>query len=721
MTIQPTLSTFVTLTVLLTPLLPVAPEARAQDAAPPDAPSDDADDDAYEVVVEQDATASDPRASTEAVTRVDTTTAQRETIDLGEQLARTAGISIQRTGGLGASQRLALDGLGDDQVRVFFDGVPLASTGLGTTVADVPPELVRHVDVFHGVVPIRYGADALGGALDLVPPDPEPGAHGHVSWQSGSWDTHRLTGQVRWLDHGVGVVAGGFFDSARNDWRIDVDVADRTGALSPVTLTRQHAAYRAGGGRVGLVVRDKPWADRFDLTALASDTHKEIPHNQVMTVPYGGVATARTATGVTARWRKLVGAFDTELLAAWSWRRTRLLDEATVVYDWFGQEVRERPTAGELDGKPHDRLTWQQALYARGLVRWLPHPRHRVELVVTPDVTWRTGDERDQAPDDPRDAYEADQRQTKVTTSLGWTGEVVRDRLEVSAAVTSYVYRARMSGLTAAYAWETLTRAEAPFGATAALRATLVPHLFLKASYQRAVRLPGPDEVFGDGILVSPNLELEPERSHNANLSLQLVGQDSPAGRFDATVRGAARFADQLVVLMSRDVTLQWQNVFRARALAVHGALAWSAPGDWVSLSGSTSWLDLRNTSDEGPLVTYAGDRVPNRPWLHATGRLAVQVPHVGVAASTLGLHWTTRYVHAFFRGWPSAGLAETKQVIPAQVVHDVGVTWSLQTARDLHLVATLDLHNLLDGKTFDVFGVQRPGRSVAGKLSLSW
>ena len=55
--------------------------------------------------------------------------AQRHTADLGEVLARTEGIAVQRSGGLGSDTRLSLHGLSDDQIRVFLDGVPLELSG----------------------------------------------------------------------------------------------------------------------------------------------------------------------------------------------------------------------------------------------------------------------------------------------------------------------------------------------------------------------------------------------------------------------------------------------------------------------------------------------------------------------------------------------------------------------------------------------------------------
>ena len=67
------------------------------------------------------------RQSTRAVHVVELTNERRETADLGEVLARNQGISVRRSGGLGASGRISLNGLIDDQIRFFWTACRLNS------------------------------------------------------------------------------------------------------------------------------------------------------------------------------------------------------------------------------------------------------------------------------------------------------------------------------------------------------------------------------------------------------------------------------------------------------------------------------------------------------------------------------------------------------------------------------------------------------------------
>jgi len=84
-----------------------------------------------EVVVRGQTEASKLERSAQAVKTIDTRVIKLKTADLGEVMARTEGVSVQRSGGLGSGERISLNGLTGDQVRFFLDGIPL---NLGCTI-----------------------------------------------------------------------------------------------------------------------------------------------------------------------------------------------------------------------------------------------------------------------------------------------------------------------------------------------------------------------------------------------------------------------------------------------------------------------------------------------------------------------------------------------------------------------------------------------------------
>ena len=138
----------------------------------------------------------------------------------------------------------------------------------------------------------------------------------------------------------------------------------------------------------------------------------------------------------------------------------------------------------------------------------------------------------------------------------------------------------------------------------------------------------------------------------------------------------------------------------------------WSAPGDVFHVDGNLTWQDFRNTSESGDFAANEGSRMLNRPWFFANASARVDLRNVAAAEDQLSPFWNTRYVGEFYRGWEEQGDPSTKDVIDAQFVQSAGVSYRVpQGAATFGLTAELD--NLTDAKTFDFFGVQRPGRAA--------
>jgi len=655
--------------------------------------------------------------SAEAVRVIDTRRAKQETADMGEVLARSAGISVRRAGGLGSGVRFSLNGLQDDQVRFFLDGVPLDRAGFPIGIANVPVNLIDRVEVYRGVVPIRFGADALGGAVNLVS-DTRYTTHVGASYQVGSFGTYRTTAYGRYRhESGFVVGASGFFDSTRNDYPVDVEVTDARGRVSPARVRRFHDGYQAYGATVETGFVDRPWARRLLVKGFVSSYDKELQNNIVMTTPYGEVTYGETVLGATARYEQpLTRNLELEVLANYSHRTIDFVDRSRWIYDWFGRRVRERRVAGEVDSTPSDQSVWEDGGYGRALVKYAIAPEQSLRLSVTPALTTRTGEERLRSDPNALDPLASRSTLVTVVTGLEYELNLFEERLQNIAFVKDYVYSA--SGVTPAAG--TLRRRERDdhaIGAGDAIRYRFAPWLYAKASYEYATRLPRADEVFGNAILVQPNLSLEPEVSHNINVGPRVELQKSAIGDLTVDLNGFLRYSDKLIVLLGTDRYLTYHNVYEARTLGLESALAWASPGRWLAVDGALTFQDIRNVSNEGTFGDFEGDRVPNRPWLFGSWGARLRIPRMPEQSDTIEPFYHGRWVHSFYRGWESQGLREYKQVVDTQVTHHVGVSWTV--VRDLaRVTSTFEIDNVTNAKVYDFFGVQRPGRALFVKVT---
>lgn len=657
--------------------------------------------------------------SAEAVNVIDTRKAQRQTADLGEVLARTQGIAIRRDGGLGSTARFSLNGLYDDQIRFFLDGVPLDLAGFPFGISNVPVNLIDRVDVFRGVVPVRFGADALGGAVNLVT-DSSYETHLGASYQIGSFGTHRATVDGRYRHEPTGFIIGGaaFLDVAENDYEVDVEVPDELGRLSPATVPRFHDGYLAYGGMVEAGIVDVPWARRLTLQGFVSGYEKELQHNVVMTVPYGEVEYGERVYGGTGRYEAALGAgFDLELIANYAHRRVDFVDRALWVYDWYGNRVRERRVGGEIDGDAKDQTLWQDSVYGRATLTWALSPEHDLRASVSPTFATRTGDERIQADPAARDPLTAKRDLFTLVSGLEYELRLFEDRFSNIVFVKDYVYDAASEEPLPGGIFRERETDTHRFGAGDALRFRVLPWLYAKASYEYATRLPNPDEVFGDGVLVVANLDLVPEVSHNANIGPRIELDADAIGQLTVDVNAFLRDSDRLIVLLGNDRVFSHQNVYRARGLGLENAASWTSPERYFNLEGTLTWQSVRNASSEGTFGDFEGDRIPNRPYLFGSWGARLRFPAVAGPNDTLEPYYGGRYVHGFFRGWESQGLREFKQSVDSQVSHSAGVSWNVDRYPYRGSV-TLECDNLTDAKLFDNFGVQRPGRAFYLKLT---
>ncbi|HEX8701040.1 MAG TPA: TonB-dependent siderophore myxochelin receptor MxcH [Myxococcaceae bacterium] len=666
--------------------------------------------------------AEERKASAEAVRVVELEQARQHTADLGEVLSRNAGVSVQRTGGLGSTSRLSLNGFSGEQVRFFLDGVPLELAGFGLGLANVPVNLLERVEVYRGVVPVRFGADALGGAVNLVSADGDEPSGASASLQTGSFGTWRgaLAGRHRFSQGGLFLKGHAFGDLARNDYRVDVEVPNAQGRLEPARVPRFHDGYRALGGGLEVGVADRSFAEHLSLRLFGTRAWKELQHNMVMTVPYGEALSTEQALGALLHWKH--GALESgklrlEASGGYSRRDTGFRDLATFVYDWYGNRVRERLQPGELGATPTDQFIRQHSALARLHAGYTFSDTQALRLSLAPTFTARQGENRLLRGTDQRDPLRAQRDLFTLVSGLEHELRLWDGRLENAVFVKGYLLRAESEEVLAGDVSRRRDQSSEHVGAGNSTR-LLLPHgLLAKVSYEYATRLPSPDEFFGDGVLVMANLGIQPETSHNVNVELELRDTATALGSFRGSVGGFARLADQLIVLLGNDSVFNYANVYAARSLGVEAAAGWTVPGEWLSVDANTTWQDFRNASGEGAFAAYSGDRIPNQPWLFANLSARLRSTSLLRSGDEATLSVTSRYVHGFFRGWESQGLREDKQKVPAQLTHGLALTYSLPSR--LALGGTLEAQNLTDAKTYDFFGAQRPGRSFFLKLNV--
>ncbi len=109
-----------------------------------------------------------------------------------EVLVQTPGVNVQY-GGSSGDARLWMRGFRDRDVLVLFDGIPIATAFEGRIdLNEVSLESVTSVRVTKGAPSVIYGANGMGGVVDIVP---QPGRWPQglsATFEAGENDTHHV-------------------------------------------------------------------------------------------------------------------------------------------------------------------------------------------------------------------------------------------------------------------------------------------------------------------------------------------------------------------------------------------------------------------------------------------------------------------------------------------------------------------------------------------------
>lgn len=105
-------------------------------------------------------------------------------------LSRQPGVEIVQNGGPGATSGVFLRGANAAQTLVLIDGMRVASASSGATALEaIPIEQIDHIEILRGPASSLYGADAIGGVIQVFTRRGTQGAAANASLGYGTFDT----------------------------------------------------------------------------------------------------------------------------------------------------------------------------------------------------------------------------------------------------------------------------------------------------------------------------------------------------------------------------------------------------------------------------------------------------------------------------------------------------------------------------------------------------
>ena len=114
---------------------------------------------------------------------------------LGELLARVPGVEIAMNGGPGSTSSVFLRGANRGHTLVLIDGLRIGSSSDGATAFEaIPLEQIDHIEILRGPASSLYGADAIGGVIQIFTRKSEGALSANANAGYGTYGTGLASG-----------------------------------------------------------------------------------------------------------------------------------------------------------------------------------------------------------------------------------------------------------------------------------------------------------------------------------------------------------------------------------------------------------------------------------------------------------------------------------------------------------------------------------------------
>ena len=126
---------------------------------------------------------------------------------LNKILNNVSSVRLREDGGVGSNYTFAMNGFTGNQVKFFLDGIPMDNFGSSFNLANLSANMADHIEVFKGVLPVHLGADALGGAVNIV--SRRNANYLDANYSIGSFNTHKASVNSVYTDMKTGFTLRG--------------------------------------------------------------------------------------------------------------------------------------------------------------------------------------------------------------------------------------------------------------------------------------------------------------------------------------------------------------------------------------------------------------------------------------------------------------------------------------------------------------------------------
>ena len=646
------------------------------------------------------------RESPEAVSVIDAKELQGRSISLETVLNKTIGLKVGQTGGLGSSSRIIVHGLEGNRIQILWDGIPMSNSDGAFSLDEIPIDIIERIEVYKSIIPARFGCDGLGGAINIVTKEFSTD-YLDASYEFGSYQTHKgsVFSRKNFPKSGILIGMGGYYTTAKNDYSFRVPEREN------LLVKRDHDRFQSYMLK-GKIAFTKLWFDE-----ISTEFGYYNRFNEIQGI-LKNIQHAENQSGMFMLENKLIKSgilndrLNLESHLSLSHMTNNFVDIAQVNYDFEGNIYPSPNGMGETGEVPHNsndksleinerinfdyKLSANQSLNLNTLINYAQ--RQPNDEIASQHAGFVIGG--------------FPSKKTSVISGLTWDTKLFDRKLTNMFSAKYFHLHSEIEDLTSYEMIEAPKKKNnttSQIGWIEAMKYEAFRGFHLKASYQRAIRLPNSQELFGDGIITFPAAGLKPEKSHNFNLGF-LIDKNDILGlsRLQFEVNGFYMQVSDMIKLMKQHMAAGYVNAEKVHIKGIETELKLDITPT-VYAYGNLTYQDLRDVLNylpgtQAPNPTK-GLRLPNIPYLFANFGAEYHRDQL-FKNWHIKAFWDGKFTEEFFYFWELTELQ--KRRIPRSFVNDIGL---LLTYKNKYSVA-LECHNMMNNEVWDQFRQPLAGRT---------
>lgn len=669
-----------------------------------------------------------------SVNVIDTKEASLRNLQTNELLNRTVGVRVRQSGGLGSSATYNLNGMSGRAIGVFIDGIEISTYGSSFNLNNIPPALIERIEVYKGVLPAHLAGDFLGGGINVILKKGGMRNNLIASASYGSFNTQQtdLSGTYRDPKTGLTLRGSGFYSYSDNDYEVRGKFVRNelpNGQMVETRGKRFNDAYKSYGSRFELGYTDVKWADNLMLNYNISDTYDEVQHGQYMSRPYMGRFSKSKAQVFGVDYRKnnlLLEGLNFTFNGVYSDREQYIQDTVSYRYNWNGEKVIGirgiplRTLTGAQQGAPTMNTISRQIATLRGSLSYNIAANHKVVFNHMFYVV---------------DRQDSDELRTVLERNYLSTSDLTKNVSALSYEMEAFDHRLR-TNLFAKYYQQKIDRMDPvqqvvngqptrvervtsdnrnTTGYGLAVSYSLKPNFVLIGSAEKAVRMPGEQEIFGnqsDNVTANPSIK--PEISDNLNLGFRAGAYQFDAHSISISGSGFIRNTQDKIVALSSDRSVTNMETTNNVNLSGVRSIGFEAELNYIYRKLNVVLnMSKFNALLQDKASLFDGKQIPNEPFFTANGNVQYRFNNALQKKSVLNVFYNFGYVHPFETIWQLK--RDEFNVTPTQFIQDLGASYRFPNQK---MVLSFDAKNIFDKEAYDNFAAQKPGRAFYLKFT---